>query len=369
MQRYGDRFEYMLVLDADSSLPAPDPRVPQTCEPLERMLVAMRRDAGLAMVQATIQIHDYHSAWGWLQGVNTRVGSDYYFRVFSHVLGRTSPCYGHNCLFRVADFAAHAKNTLLYTSHDHVDSSDLAAAGRGCVLTDAVLTCEQPEDTLPGWLKRECRWSRGNGQWLVYLLRKRPLPLGVAVYLGLGVLQYVWALLSGVLLISAAALVHFDVPLVAHPDGLPSRLLIAAVLLTLLVPKLLATRSLRQFLVGVVSSVLLGPTLCLYQGIAFVLGAFGSKWVPRGARASGFDLISATRVCAAFFPAMILGLVLWGLIATPATQDPDGGSLLLALMAVGMILSPLSGLLLSWPIGRAGRPCAMTGINLMSGIS
>src|SRR6185436_10993311 len=168
------------------------------------MASAVRADPDLAVVQAGIRIDDARTLWGRMQAVNSQAGASYYFPVFSWVYGRAAPCYGHNCLIRVKDFEAYARNTLVYTSHDHVDSADLAAAGRGCVLTDAVVTCEQPEDTLPGWLKRECRWSRGNGQWLVYLLRKRGLPAGAAVYLGLGIMQYVWALLAGTLLVSAA---------------------------------------------------------------------------------------------------------------------------------------------------------------------
>ena len=352
LRRYGREFEYMFVLDADSSLPDPDPRRPETCDVVERMAVAMQEDRGLALVQASIQIRDYQTLWGWLQGVNTLIGSDYYFRIFSHVYGRASPCYGHNCLIRVSDFAAYAKNTLLYTSHDHIDSCDLAASGRGCVLTDAAVTYEQPEDTLPGWLKRECRWSRGNGQWLVYLLRKRQLPLAAAVYLVLGILQYVWALLAGLMLISAAVLIHRGVPLVARPDGAACRLLIGAVLFALLVPKLVASRTLPQFLATVGATVVMGASVALFQGIAFVLGAFGSRWIPRGTRANGFGVSQALSITATFFPAMVLGLFLWMLISGPLVSDPAAASLLLAVTLVGLIVSPVTSLVLSWPIGR-----------------
>ena len=357
LRRYGREFEYMFVLDADSSLPAADPRHPETCDVVERMAVAMQEDRGLALVQASIQIRDYQTLWGWIQGINTRIGFDYYFRIFSHVYGRAAPCYGHNCLIRVRDFATYAKNTLSYTSHDHIDSSDMAAAGLGCVLTDAAVTCEQPEDTLPGWLKRECRWSRGNGQWLVYLLRKRSLPLAAAVYLGLGILQYVWALLAGLMLISAAVLVHRGVPLVAQPDGAACRILIGIVLFALVVPKLIAACTFPQFLATVGASVVMGSSLALFQGIGFVMGAFGSGWVPRGARDNGFDLSHALAISATFFPAMVFGLFLWELISGSLLTEAGGASLLLAAMVAGLIISPITSLALSWPIGcRTGAP-------------
>jgi len=355
LRGHGGQFQYMFILDADSSLPAPNPRRPETCEPIERMVVAMTADPSLALVQASIQIRGYRTAWGWLQAVNTRVGANYYLRVFSYVYGRTSPCYGHNCLVRVSDFASHVRNTLAYTSHDHIDSADLAAAGRGCVLTDAVVTYEEPEDTLPGWLKRECRWSRGNGQWVTYLLRKRGLPAGAAVYLGLGIMQYVWALLAGTLLVSAAVLSYHAVPMVTRPDSAASYVLTGLVLLTLVVPKVVATPTLPQLIAGLASSVLLGPTLAMFQGVCFVLGAFGARWVPRGARASGFDLGHATGIIATFFPSMLLGLVLWSFIGKTVPTASGGGTLLVAAMVIGMILSPLTGLLLSVPVhGRVG---------------
>ena len=350
--RYGRRFEHMFVLDADSSLPAPDPRRPETCEVVERMALAMRADRGLALVQAPICIREATTLWGRIQEINSLVGAGYYLPVFSWLYGRCAPCYGHNCLIRVRDFARYARNTLHYTSHDHVDSADLAAAGRACVMTNAVVTYEEPEQTLPGWLKRECRWSRGNGQWLVYLFRKRRLPAGAAVYLLLGVMQYVWALLATLLLVSGAALVYGGTPLVPRADAPAARLLLAAVVAALLVPKLVATRGLPQFLAGAASSVFLGPTLTLFQGIGFLLGAFGSGWVPRGARAAGRGAGAMVRTSATFFPAMLLGLFLWSLLTAESLSTFGGG--MMAAMAVGMILSPVLALVLSWPL----RPTA-----------
>jgi hypothetical protein len=348
MGRYGKQYPYMFVLDADSSLARPDPRRPETCDVIERMTLAMRDDPDLALVQSAICIRDAGTLWGRVQEMNSVVGASYYFRVFSWLYGRAAPCYGHNCLIRVKDFAAYARNTLHYTSHDHVDSADLAAAGKGCVMTDAVITYEQPEESLPGWLKRECRWSRGNGQWLVYLLRKRPLPAGVAVYLVLGLMQYMWALLATLLLVSGAVLVYHGVPLIPRPDAMPSRLLMGGVLFALFVPKLVAAPSLPQFIACAASSVFLGPTLTLFQGISFLLGAFGSKWIPRGARAEGFGAAQAMRICAAFFPSMVLGLLLWSMVAVGSAGIWGGG--MLAAMAAGMILSPVLGLVLSWPL-------------------
>jgi hypothetical protein len=163
-----------------------------------------------------------------------------------------------------------------------------------------------------------------------------------------GLMQYVWALLATLLVVSGAVLVYRGVPLVPRPDGLPSRLLMGAVVFALFVPKLVASPSLPQFLACAVTSVVLGPTLTLFQGISFLLGAFGSKWIPRGARGEEFGARQAMRTCATFFPSMVLGLILWSMVSAGSAGAWGGG--LLGAMAAGMILSPAVGLVLSWPL-------------------
>jgi hypothetical protein len=347
LERYSNQYDFMFILDADSSLADEDPRRPETCDVVERMAVAMQRDSNLALVQASIEVRDCQTWWGWIQSINARVGASYYFPIFAYLYGRTSPCYGHNCLLRVSDFVEHLQNTLLYTSHDHVDAADLAAAGRGCVLSTAVTTLEQTEESLPMWIKRECRWSRGNGQWIVYLIKKPWLPLGVIVYLTLGVLQYLWALLASILLICAVVLIHQGHSLVTNADALAVRLIIGLVVVTLFLPKLAATRRLTDFVTSLAVSTLLGPTLMMFQGIAFLLGAFGSKWIPRGARSSTFDAAEMMRITGTFIPSTILGLLLWELIRSYVHFH--AGDLLICLTVFAMIVSPITGLLLSWP--------------------
>jgi len=135
-------------------------------------------------------------------------------------------------------------------------------------------------------------------------------------------------------------------------------LLIGIVLFALVVPKLAAARTLPQFLATVGASLVIGSSLVLFQGFSFVLGAFGSRRVPRGARSDGFGLSHALSISTTFFPAMMLGLFLWGLISGPLLTEPGGGSVLVAATLAGLILSPLTSLLLSWPIGRPAAAAA-----------
>jgi hypothetical protein len=178
----------------------------------------------------------------------------------------------------------------------------------------------------------------------------------VVIYLLLGVMQYVWALLATVLLVSAAVLVARGVPMVPQTGAVPARLLLGAVVFALAVPKLVSTPSVPQFLAVAACALFLGPTLTLFQGFAFVLGAFGASWVPRGARATGFGVGPALQICAAFYPSMLVGLLIYGLIRQGVASEASCG--LIELIAVGMILSPVAGLVLSWPLrgGRGGIP-------------
>jgi hypothetical protein len=363
IQGHGARYEFMFVLDADSSLMEEDPTRPATCDVVMRMAVPMLRDESLAMVQAAMVIKKYSSAWGWVQSVNARVGVRYYVPLFSYIYGRNTPCYGHNCLFRVRAFAAHCRNTLHYTSHDHMDAADLAAAGMGCVMTDAALTYEEPEDDVLLWLKRECRWSRGNGQWFTYLFRKRGLPAGAMVFLVAGIAQYLWAVLAAGFFFAAVSLVPGGAgqELVTRVSSTPGRVLIGIVMGALFLPRLLAYPNVRAFVGTTAVALVIGPAVMIWQGMSFLLGAFGTGWIPRGARASAFDAGQALRIARTLAPIAVVGVLLWR-PAWDAPADTWAGALM-HLTIAGMVVSPVAGVLLSWPLGRGAEREVAAGVG------
>ncbi|MGE5609379.1 MAG: hypothetical protein ACM359_09000 [Bacillota bacterium] len=353
LQRHGSQYEFMFLFDADSSLPEENPNEPRTRDVVERMVVAMLRDRNLAMVQAAMHIRDHQTPWGWVQAVNAQVGTAYYLRVFSYLYGRATPCYGHNCLLRVRDFARYARNTLRYTSHDHIDASDLAAAGRGCMISDAVLTLEEPEDSILMWLKREARWSRGNGQWIVYLCKKRGLPLAPIVFLSLGIAQYLWALVGGLFFVATAAVLSDNSGLASHVGTAPAQVLTGLVAFALFVPRCLASPSYREFFGSTAIGLILGPAIMLFQGLAFVLGAFGTRWIPRGSRTDLFSPRQMLRIASTFLPITVLGALLWYQVAD--NLQSGHFTLFLQIMITALIVSPLTAVLVSWPWRRYRR--------------
>ena len=349
LARYADKYQYMFVLDADSSLLEADPSRPETCDPLERLVLCLERHPEVAMVQSAIQVHTDRTLWGWFQSVGARMASRYHGLLYKWLLEGTVPSYGHNILFRASDFSKHVANTLEYLSHDFLDAADLQTAGRKCIHTYAVLTGEEGESSLLGYLKRYLRGARGNAQWLNDWITKPGLPLGARIYLGIGILCYVWPLLASLLLAASVFLLSAEVPLIRSDYSWPVHLLLGLVLASLILPKALASRSLGEFNGSLLIGMLMTPSLMLLQGLLFLLGAFGTKWTMRGSRTAKLDFEHAMGILRLFFPVSALGLVLW--VFCLAGSDADGfGRLLISVHLMMLIASPLIALMLSYPL-------------------
>ncbi len=349
IERYAEQFDYMFVLDADSSLLEEDPGRPATCHVLSRLVLAMERHPELAMIQTAIDLKTAPTLWGWVQRVGCRMASRYHGRLFQWLLEGTVPSYGHNLLFRVSDFVTHVRNTLEYLSHDFLDAADLATAGRKCVFTYAAATAEEGEASLLGFVKRDLRWARGNAQWANYLFTKPKLPLGPKIYLGIGILCYVWPLAGSIAFATSVLLVSAGVTLfdAAHPWAM--QVLSAGVLASLVLPKALGAGSWAEFNGAIVIGLVASPSLTLLQGVMFLLGAFGTRWTMRGSRSARLDLDHALGILRLYLPVALLGLTLW-LFFLEGAVGMDFGGLVLRLHLLLMVGSPLLALILSCPL-------------------
>lgn len=355
LSRYAEKYEYMFVLDADSSLLEEDPSRPQTCDALQRLVLTLQRHPEIAMVQSAIKVHTDRTLWGWFQSVGARMASRYHGLLYKWLLEGTVPSYGHNVLFRVSDFSKHVANTLEYLSHDFLDAADLQTAGRKCIHTYAVLTGEVGEASLLGYLKRDLRWARGNAQWGNYWLTKPGLPLGARIYLGIGILCYVWPLLASMLLIASVFLLGAGIPLISSDHPWSVQLLLGLVLASLILPKALASRSLGEFYGSVLIGMLMTPSLMLWQGVLFLLGAFGSKWTMRGSRTAKLDFEHAKGILQMFFPVSLAGLVLW-MLCQEGTGAERLGQVLISTHLLLLIASPAIALMMSYPLPDRARP-------------
>ncbi len=355
LTRYAQKYEYMFVLDADSSLLEEDPSRPETCDALERLVLTLRRHPDIAMVQAAIRVHTDRTLWGWFQTVGARMASRYHGPLYKWLLEGTVPSYGHNVLFRVSDFSQCVGNTLEYLSHDFLDAADLQTAGRKCIHTYTVLTGEVGEASMLGYITRDLRWARGNAQWANYWLTKPGLPLGARIYLGIGILCYVWPLLASLLVIASVFLLSAEVPLISSDHPWSVQLLLGLVSASLVMPKALASRSIGEFYGSVLIGMLITPSLMLWQGVLFLLGAFGTKWTMRGSRTAKLDFEHAKGILRLFFPVSLLGLVLWMLCREGLGAD-SFGQVLISTHLLLLIASPAIALILSYPLPDRGKP-------------
>jgi len=359
-QRYADQYTYIFMLDADSSLLPEDPDRPETCDALERLVLTLEDHPDLAMVQSAIQVNTEPTLWGWFQCAGVGMASKYHGQLLKWILEGTVPSYGHNNLFRVSDFTRHVSNTLSYLSHDFLDAADLETAGRRCVQTYHVLTREEGESSLLGFLMRDMRWARGNAQWSNYLLTKRGLPLGPKIFLGIGILCYVWPLLASVLLVASVFLIREGTQLVSADGQLFAQLLLSLVLISLIVPKALGSKTPAIFYGAIVGGWLMAPAVMLVQGVLFILGAFGTKWTIRGSRSSRMDFDHVAGIVQLFAPVSILGCLLW--LCLSGITDGGLGEWLLRVHVALLIISPLLGVVFSCPL-PVGAGAADDGIE------
>ncbi len=349
LHAHAEEFQYMFVLDADSSLAASDESRPKEQDILARLVLAMQRHPELAMIQSTIQIRSYQTIWGWFQAINCALGARYHGPLFQWLLSGQVPSYGHNVLFRVSDFVNHVKNTLQYLSHDMLDAADLSTAGRKCIHTHNVVTYEQTEESLLGFVARELRWSRGNAQWVNYWFSKPGLALGPRTFLAIGIMAYVLPLLASLMPILSLFLIHSGTTLIAATHLWAAYLLVTLVLLALFLPKALAARSLAEFDTTAVVGALISPALMLLRGTVFLIAAFGSKWSPRGSRTPKLDFEHVGGILRWFCPVALLGIILQVFFL----QDIAAGGfglLLIRAHTILLIASPLLALIFSYPL-------------------
>ncbi len=170
VQTHGDRFDYMLVLDADSVMSA------KTIEWLARIMDA---DPKIGILQTLTAGLPSTSLFARV----LQFGMRHVMRAFTigsaWWQGPNGPYWGHNALIRVAAFKQCCALPRLpgepplggrILSHDQVEATLIQAAGYEVrVLPEE---CESYEDTPPSladYIKRDLRWCQGNMQYFQLL--------------------------------------------------------------------------------------------------------------------------------------------------------------------------------------------------------
>lgn len=320
-ERWGDRYTYAVVLDADSLMRG---------DTLVELVRRMERAPRLALLQAPIALHGGKTLFARALQHAAAVHGPVFCRGLSAWAGPHGNYYGHNAVLRVRAFLDCCALPMLagdpplgghVLSHDFVEAALLCRAGFEVRMADELGgSWEELPGTLPEYVARDRRWCQGNLQHLRIVRAEGFAPMS-RIHMLLGAACYLagpaWLAFMALALLLASG---DGAALVPPPFGTP---LAIATALLLLGPKLLGLcASLRAREPGyggalrLAASVacegllaaLLAPLLMLHHAriVGSILLGSAVRWEsqrtrPRGTRAA---------IARAELPATLLGAAL-----------------------------------------------------------
>lgn len=166
-ERFGHRYEYAVVLDADSLMRG---------DTLVEMLRRMEASPTLALLQAPLSLHAGSTLFSRSQQLASSVCGPLFTRGLGHLAGPHGNYYGHNAAIRVRAFLDCCSLPVLegqpplgghILSHDFVEAALLCRAGWEVRMADDLEgSWEELPATLPDYVARDRRWCQGNLQHL-----------------------------------------------------------------------------------------------------------------------------------------------------------------------------------------------------------
>jgi membrane glycosyltransferase len=166
-ERFGNRYQYAVVLDADSLMRG---------DTLVTLLRRMEASPNLALLQAPLQLHAGTTLFARAQQMAASVCGPLFTRGLGYLAGRHGNYYGHNAVIRVQAFLDCCSLPVLagqppfgghILSHDFVEAALLCRAGWDVRMADDLDgSWEELPATLPDYVARDRRWCQGNLQHL-----------------------------------------------------------------------------------------------------------------------------------------------------------------------------------------------------------
>jgi membrane glycosyltransferase len=190
VERWGARYRYMIVLDADSIMAG---------DTLVRMVRMMEANPDTALIQAPpVPVNRETLFARVLQFASAAYGPIFTAGAAFWQLG-SSNFWGHNAIIRVAPFAAHCGLPSLpgrepfggvILSHDFVEAAMLRRAGwRVWLAYELKGSYEELPPTLIDYAKRDRRWCEGNLQHS-RLINARNMHPASRLHFAMGVMSY-----------------------------------------------------------------------------------------------------------------------------------------------------------------------------------
>ncbi|MBI5691712.1 MAG: glucans biosynthesis glucosyltransferase MdoH [Verrucomicrobia bacterium] len=325
LRRWGRRYRYMIVLDADSIM---------TGRALVQLVALMERNPQVGIIQTAPRIVNGETLYARMQAFGSRLYGPLFLAGLNYWQQHEGNYWGHNAVIRVQPFIDHCALPELpgtepfggrILSHDFVEAALMRKAGWGVWLAgDVEGTYEEGPPTVIDAAKRDRRWCQGNMQH-AWLLTARGFRPANRFHLFMGLMGYVssplWLLflVVGTVHVVATAAAPTVVPASIRPWELPLGIspwvvnalaLFALTMLLLFLPKLVSVavtlgqpeqvrrfggrgRLLLSFASETVFSVLLAPVNMMFHSkfVLFTLLGQGVSWLAqrRGAEDDGTD--------------------------------------------------------------------------------
>jgi membrane glycosyltransferase len=189
-RRWGKRYRYMVVLDADSIM---------TGDAIVKLVRLMERNSGAGIIQTVPRLVNGETIFARLQQFASRLYGPVFAAGLNYWQQSEANYWGHNAIIRVAPFIEHCSLPDLpgvepfggrILSHDYVEAALMRRAGWSVWLAvDLEGSYEECPGNLIDFAKRDRRWLQGNLQH-AWLVTARGLHAANRLHLALGILAY-----------------------------------------------------------------------------------------------------------------------------------------------------------------------------------
>ena len=357
-RRWGKRYRYMIVMDADSVMIGPT---------LVRMVRAMEAnpDAGIIQTQPYMVLGT--SPFRRILQFSSHVYGGLFSQGCSMAQMASGSYWGHNAIIRVAAFIEYCDLPLLpvpdpgkrhVLSHDTVEAALMRRAGYGVwIAYEEPGSYEEGPPNLSDMLTRDRRWCAGNLQHFWFLFA-RGIEMGSRLQIWIGLMGYLCSPLWLITLVAGSFGAYFRqrfLMLSAEPEDLsaassaPTLELVALTFVLLFVPRILGIlttlaraksygggfRMIVSALLENVFSVLMAPVLMMFHTIFVLFTVLGVqiKWNPQNRADKGLTFWHCLKL---YGWLTVLGAAIWPV----AVSYLGGAGWWLSPIFSGWILAP-----------------------------
>ncbi|WP_186419581.1 glucans biosynthesis glucosyltransferase MdoH [Bosea sp. CS1GBMeth4] len=330
-ERWGDRYELMLPLDADSVMSG---------DAIVKLARMMQAHPKLGILQSLVVGMPSKSAFARIFQFGMRHGMRPYTMGSAWWIGDCGPFWGHNAMVRIAPFRDHCHLPVVpggpplggpVMSHDQVEATLMRRAGYEVrVLPVEAGSWEENPPTMLEFARRDLRWCLGNLQYLKILdipglkiMSRFQLAWAILMFIGLPA----WTLMIALLPLKALE----DRAIADYPAGLAAFLYVLFFAMYLS-PKLAgfadilltkggtlryggSARFIASSLVEIVFAFLQGA-VSSFRTTLFMIGlAFGKARIGWNGQARDAHALSLATAFAGLWPHLLFGLYVVGTLA------------------------------------------------------